>query len=54
VAGHRTEIVDIQRAKGDEKRLVLYVKDVRYTLEAIEGVGAVFIDNVEELPEPDR
>lgn len=46
VAGHRTEIVDIRRSKGDEERLVLYVRDVRYALKAVEGVGAVFIDNV--------
>lgn len=53
VAGHRTEIVDIRRAKGNEKRLVLRVKDVRYALKAVEGVGSIFIDNVEEpLAEP--
>ena len=53
VAGHRTEIVDIRQAKGDEDRLVFYVRDVRYRLKAVEGVGAVFIDNVEEpLAEP--
>ena len=53
VAGHRTEIVDIRQTKGNEDRLVLYVKDVHLTLKPVEGVGAVFIDNVEEaLAEP--
>lgn len=46
IAGHRTEIIDIRRAKGDERRLVLHVRDVRYALKALEGVGAIFIDNV--------
>ncbi|MFM1964663.1 MAG: hypothetical protein RL134_388 [Actinomycetota bacterium] len=57
VAGHRTEIIDIRQAKGDEDRIVLYVRDVRYQLKAVEGVGAVFIDNVEaaaELPQEDK
>ena len=47
IAGHRTEIVDIRQAKGDEDRLVLYVKDVHLTLSAVEGTGSVFIDNVQ-------
>jgi hypothetical protein len=52
IAGHRTEIVDIRRATGDEKRLVLRVRDVRYALKALEGVGAIFIDNVEAVSYP--
>ena len=51
VAGQRTEIVDIQRSRGDAKRLVLYVEDVHETLKAVSGTGAIFIDNV-ELEEP--
>ena len=51
VAGQRTEIVDIQRSRGDAQRLVLFVEDVHDLLKAASGTGAIFIDNV-ELEEP--
>lgn len=50
IAGQRTEIIDIKRSTGDKDRLVLHVKDVHKTLNAISGTGAIFIDNVVAFP----